>query len=543
MLKKMIFRKRYIRKKFAKQFYMSPDAYSNIDFVRERLDEIGIFQKQGWDIRDCKNESIVSGMDDVTWNDLEMDEIFLRLNHTRSFVGEQIMYQKLRDLEPTYPNIENHITFIANHPEKRIDIEQRLCDIGKHRNDYYLPMILRNPTQWKINGNLIFKLLQFTLIACGTMALILGSQICARITLLIAIINLTISMVLKMKYEALLFCVGSIRSMIQLCQYIEKDSELCKNFLTEELKDTLGVAKRITKYIGNFQIRRNNAMSGDLAGLLLDYILGFLLYDVITYGKIITFLEKHNLEIIKLYEFIGTMDMNITIASFRARVGEWCVPSCSNKTINVKNMRYPGFENCVPNDILIKRGVMLTGANASGKSTFMKALAINVILSKTINTACAASFSIPFNLGIMSSMALRDDILTGESYYIKEINQLKQMLGTINQDTPMLLIIDEILKGTNSIERVAASYGILEYLKDKNVYVVVATHDISLVEMVKDEYQCYYFSSDIMDDKIIFDYKLHKGINDRSNAIQLLEYSGFPEDIIESSKAQLKKAI
>lgn len=539
MLRRMIFRKRYIRNKFAKEFYMSPEEYNNIDFVRDRLDEIGIFQKEGSDIRDCKNGSIVSGMDDVTWNDLEMDEIFLRLNHTRSFAGEQIMYQKLRDLEPTYPNIENHITYIVNHPEKRMDIEQRLCDIGKHRNDYYLPMILHNPTQWKMKGNVIFKLLLFTLIACSIIALIVGSQICAGIALLIAIINLTISMLLKMKYEALLFCVGCISSIVQLCQYIEKDSELCKTFLTEEIKDALGVVKRITKYIGNFQIRRTSAMAGDVAGLLLDYIMGILLYDVITYGKVITFLEKYNLEIIKLYEFIGTMDMNIAIASFRARVGEWCVPSYSNETINVKSMRYPGFQNCVPNDILIKRGVMLTGANASGKSTFMKALAINIILSKTINTACATSFAIPFALGIMSSMALRDDILTGESYYIKEINQLKRMLEKINQGTPMLLIIDEILKGTNSIERVAASYGVLEYLTDKNVYVVVATHDISLVEMVKDEYQCYYFSSDIMDDKIIFDYKLHKGINDRSNAIQLLELSGFPEDIIKNSKAQL----
>ena len=183
---------------------------------------------------------------------------------------------------------------------------------------------------------------------------------------------------------------------------------------------------------------------------------------------------------------------------------------------------------------------MLTGANASGKSTFMKAIAVNIILAQTINTASANRFVIPYNLIIMSSMSLRDDIETGESYYLREINQLKKMIESINETKATLILIDEILKGTNSVERVAASYGVLEYLCHKNAFVVVATHDISLVELVKDRYKCYYFGSEIIDGEIKLDYKLHQGINSTSNAIKLLEITGFPQEIITLSMEQIK---
>lgn len=87
---------------------------------------------------------------------------------------------------------------------------------------------------------------------------------------------------------------------------------------------------------------------------------------------------------------------------------------------------------------------MITGANASGKSTFMKALAVNVILAQTIHTVTAKEFAIP-RLGVMTSMALRDDILTGESYYIREAKYLKRMLDAVTEEAPILCVIDEIL--------------------------------------------------------------------------------------------------
>ncbi len=537
----IIGKKKCIRRKLATEFEMLPEEYSNIEFARDRMDEIGIYLRECLDAPNSENSVVVNGIDDVTWNDLEMDEMFFRLNHTRSFIGEQVLYKRLRSFEHFPEAEEGHISFLSDNPEKRIDIEQRLNSIGKHRDDYYLPMILSDPGALKLQGNVILRLLQLALIICGCIAIITRSGMWCVAAFLIAVINLTISMFAKNKYESLLFSVGSIKQMVELCRDIERDKQLSKLLLTEEIKSISRLANRITRYIGSFQIRRIYNMSGDVAGLILDYIMGITLYDLVTFNKVIRFLEKHDQQIIKLYEYVGGLDMDIAIASFRKRTEDWCVPDYSQNKISAEQLRHPALEGCVPNGISVENDIMLTGANASGKSTFMKALAINVILSRTINTACATTFKIPRKLNIISSMALRDDILTGESYYIREINQLKKMLDIINQETPTLILIDEILKGTNSVERVAASYGVLKYLQDKNAFVIVATHDINLVELVKDSYKCYYFGSDIIDGKILFDYKLYQGINSKSNAIQLLELIGLPDSIIEEARTQVKR--
>ena len=156
--------------------------------------------------------------------------------------------------------------------------------------------------------------------------------------------------------------------------------------------------------------------------------------------------------------------MEIAIASFRKSLPQWCCPSLqSDGAISVEEIRHPLMADAIPNDFVLKKGVVLTGANASGKSTFMKAVAINVILAQTINTCVAKNMKMPA-IQVMTSMALRDDVLQGESYYMREIKYLKRMLDELKTGEPMLFVIDEILKGTNTRERLAASNAILSYM-------------------------------------------------------------------------------
>ena len=92
----------------------------------------------------------------------------------------------------------------------------------------------------------------------------------------------------------------------------------------------------------------------------------------------------------------------------------------------------------------------------------MKSLAVNVILAQTIDTACCMSFTLPM-IKVMTSMAIRDDVVSGESYYVREVRYLKRMLDEIGQGRLTLCVIDEILKGTNQTERLAASEAVLKY--------------------------------------------------------------------------------
>ena len=132
----------------------------------------------------------------------------------------------------------------------------------------------------------------------------------------------------------------------------------------------------------------------------------------------------------------------------------------------------------------------------------------------------------------MTSMAVRDDIISGESYYIREIRYLKRMIELCREDRLLFLAIDEILKGTNTRERIAASKAILEHLEKKRCILMIATHDLELAKDFDGRFDNRHFSEVIGTDDVIFDYTMHDGISTTSNAIKLLKATGFPEDIV-----------
>ena len=134
-------------------------------------------------------------------------------------------------------------------------------------------------------------------------------------------------------------------------------------------------------------------------------------------------------------------------------------------------------------------------------------------------------------------MTLRDDVVQKESYYMREMKYLKRMLDEIEKGEPVLFVIDEILKGTNTLERLGASKAILSYMAQKPGFLLVATHDLELVKAEENLYETYYFDSQIFGKDIIFPYKMKPGIAVRTNAIDLMEMMDFPEEITDKARA------
>lgn len=132
-------------------------------------------------------------------------------------------------------------------------------------------------------------------------------------------------------------------------------------------------------------------------------------------------------------------------------------------------------------------------------------------------------------------MAVKDDLVAGESCFIREIRYLKRILDSLNEGKMTLCAIDEILRGTNTWERIRASRAILDYLADKNCIALVATHDKELIELMGDAYANYHFSEEIGTEDITFSYKLLPGPATSHNAVKLLEFAGFPKEIITAA--------
>ena len=140
-------------------------------------------------------------------------------------------------------------------------------------------------------------------------------------------------------------------------------------------------------------------------------------------------------------------------------------------------------------------------------------------------------------------MALRDNLKSGESYYIAEIKSLKRIIDSLNSNIPCLCLIDEVLRGTNTIERIAASSQLLYYLSRENCITVAATHDLELSIILKNYYDNYHFQEYVTDNDIVFDYKIYPDRSRSRNAIKLLKLMGYKDDIVEDAEARAQEFI
>ena len=140
-------------------------------------------------------------------------------------------------------------------------------------------------------------------------------------------------------------------------------------------------------------------------------------------------------------------------------------------------------------------------------------------------------------------MALRDDLGAGDSYYIVEIKALKRVMDATENmgDNPLLCFIDEVLRGTNTVERIAASTQILESLARQGIYCFAATHDIELTHLLENKYDNYHFEEEVKDGDVLFSYCLKNGRAQSRNAIQLLKVIGFSDEITEHAEDRAQR--
>ncbi len=187
----------------------------------------------------------------------------------------------------------------------------------------------------------------------------------------------------------------------------------------------------------------------------------------------------------------------------------------------------------------MKKSILLTGSNASGKSTFLKTVGINILLAQTIATCTAEEFELPF-CRLYTSMSLKDSLVLKESYYMAEIKAVKRILDAAKEEKQVICMIDEVLRGTNTLERIAASTQILKMLASQGVLCMAATHDVELTKTLEKEYENYHFEKSIQQGDVSFSYKLKTGREENSNAIDLLANLGYDDILVEEARKMVR---
>ena len=476
-------------------------------------------------------------VDEITWNDLDMDDIFLLINNTQSSIGEEYLYALLRKPCFSKEELEERnrlIKFFSDNEEKRISVQTKLYPIGKLSTISVYDYINRLEDQ-DAKSNLPHYLMVLGLILSIVMIFV-NPPIGGVLTVLFVGNNIFQYYRSKAEIENYLSVFAYI------CRLLDGVKDLyhleipeIKTY-TDSLKQDSAVFKNFRR--GYSLVAPTQNGGGGLEQALLDYVRMLFHIDLIKYNSMLGFFKKNRQVLNQIFRNIGLLDSMIAVASFRKILYYYCEPVLeANKkpALTVTDLYHPLIEEPIPNSITENQSVLITGSNASGKSTFIKTLAINAILAQTIFTSLSTSYKSSYFM-VYSSMALRDNLLNKESYYMVEIKSLKRILDRINDKIPTLCFIDEVLRGTNTLERVAASSRILSDLSQKNALVFAATHDIELTHILEAHYANYHFQERIEANEVLFDYQLYQGKSVSKNAIKLLDMLKFPKEITTAAE-------
>lgn len=321
-------------------------------------------------------------------------------------------------------------------------------------------------------------------------------------------------------------CVNSYSEIIKLI-----DSENFKSEILSDLKKVISetsAVNQIKKFekISNFAEMRSNAIAFFLYN-------AFLMWDVHCVNSFIKWQNKNMKNISKWLDVIAELEVSVSLSVMTKLDITYCYPEVSDSEepyIKFKNLRHPLINQSVVigNTALFEpSSVIITGSNMSGKTTFMRSIGINLILANTGAPVASDEFSTAY-MKIMTSMRTQDSVSDGISTFYAELIRIKSMVEYAAQNKPVIMLIDEIFKGTNSKDRISCAEKTIKRLSGRNTITIVTTHDFELcsVELDKVNIINYHFSEYYEDEKIKFDYKIKNGKCTTTNAKHLLKMVG-----------------
>lgn len=480
------------------------------------------FDAQYHAYRDHYNEQ--SFIDDKTWSDLNMDTLFHKINFNFTAIGEMRLYATLRGMFKV--NQTSLINKFKDNKVFRLNVSYILSKIGK--NVY--PLFPNQMLPTKRNILLMFcPLLPFIGFAFIFLIPSKGILIC----LTFMILNAILSFKLKKSYDQ------DLKSIFYTANVIKQSQALSKIESTPAISVDFTHFKASRRFSGLLA----RVESQDMASSIIMFIKLVFMIDYVLFHLIQRSYFKYQEEVMACYDYISILDNHYSIAMYQHTLTHYCYPKINHNIngLQMKSIIHPLLdeENAIANTIDISNHILLTGSNASGKSTFMKAVALNLILAQSIQTATAHSFI--YQPGyVMTSMANADDVLSGDSYFMSELKSIRRLFNT-HQCNKIYCFIDEIFKGTNTTERIAASESVLSYLDNQKAYqVLAATHDVELSTLLENTYNNYHFNESIQENSIFFDYKIKPGKANTRNAIELLRITQFPIDIYQRAQQNIR---
>lgn len=516
-----------------------------------------------------EDPAVGGAIDQITWNDLSLTDVYQRINYTHTSAGAQRLFDVMAHPAMSKEPIDAQDALTEKLTKDRAlfqSIVPALHEIGytgKYTLQEYLAYLTDLPKE-SMAKMVLLDLLYLPAIALFALTPMAG------VGGLFAVIALNLTYYFRKK-AILMPYLGSFAYILRMVRAGRRVEDALRDLPEKQLQIRADL-KELSAFSrgSSLAMSLQGASSSNPLDLLLDYLRMLFHFDLMKFYQMLEICREKEQTIRDLVAQIAALDLAQSIACYRASLATWCKPDLQQGcALSVVNVKHPLLSDAVANSIQVgEKQVLITGSNASGKSTFLKTVAVNAILAQAIGTVSAETWQGDC-YRIFSSMALRDDLLSGDSFYMSEIKALKRVLdaalpgmasdtgttGTENRagignsaneenraggedysNAPILCFIDEVLKGTNTVERIAASGRILRYLGGQHAVVFAATHDIELTSLLADCYENYHFTEEVQD-QIVFSYRLMEGRSTTRNAIRLLSMIGMPKEITDAAEA------
>lgn len=472
-------------------------------------------------------------IDAETAADLDLNAVFERIDRTSSRPGQQYLYARLRTLrgpEET-AGFGRRADIFAADPSLAQRCSQHLSRLSEIDAYDFQNLIFDEP----------LRVRRFPLICLLALVSVL-SLVCA-----VAVHPLFLLLFI------VLFAVNGYihySNKINLSLYTSAARQLHRAMRTARALAAEGVpgSEEAASLIREVEtVRRRSRVVGaqgdgnDFAiifYLLLELIKIAFNIEVILFHRFTGSIAARREAIHGLFRFIGETDAAIAVARLHEETS-CCRPEfIDGKYLEAREIVHPLIDGCVANTLTLDgTGLLLTGSNMSGKTTFIRTLLLGALMAETLDLCMATAYKAPY-LRIHSSIRIADDVTEGTSYYLQEVLSVRRLLEASDGSVPCLFALDELFKGTNTTERIAAGKAVLARLNRGPHLVLVSTHDIELAELLYDDnYELHHFREEVVEGHLVFDYRLHTGPLTTRNAIRILELYDYPSDLIAEAYA------
>lgn len=285
--------------------------------------------------------------------------------------------------------------------------------------------------------------------------------------------------------------------------------------------------QQLSKELDRLDLRNNQFLY-----VLLEGSIFFQLQEIV---RIERWKVRYGQHISEWLETVGELDALCSLGTFAYNHPQYTYPELTEKPFYflATQMGHPlmPVSQCVKNDATIPSRpffLIITGANMAGKSTYLRTIGVNYLLACVGSPVCCERLKLHPNQ-LITSLRTSDSLSDNESYFFAELKRLKRIIDLLNQGQQLFIILDEILKGTNSMDKQKGSFDLIRQFMQLKANGIIATHDLllgSLIKQFPEEIRNYCFEADIKDNELTFSYKLREGVAQNMNACFLMKKMG-----------------